>query len=361
MENLEMTTGFWFGRRVLITGHTGFKGSWLSLWLQNLGAIVSGYSLQPPTNPSLFVEARVHEGITSIEGDIQDFERFSRVVKSERPDVIFHMAAQSLVRNSYLDPIGTYSTNVMGTIHLLEAIRRTPSVRAVVVVTTDKCYENKEWEWGYRESDRLGGHDPYSSSKACAELVANAYRASFFSPLAYESHKLGLATARAGNVIGGGDWARGRLIPDIIAAFKRGEKVVIRNPASTRPWQHVLEPLRGYLMLAENLVKSGAEFSESWNFGPISSDSKPVKLIVEKMMVYWGDSSGWELDNSENPHEAGSLKLDISKVDNRLNWKPLLNLDEALKLNVDWSKSCQNGRDPKEVTLEQICNYQNKI
>jgi CDP-glucose 4,6-dehydratase len=352
---------FWKDKRVFLTGHTGFKGSWLCLWLQQLGADVTGYSLAPPTNPSLFDVANVAQGMKTIIGDIRDGVMLSNAMSNAAPEIVIHMAAQPLVRQSYIDPVETYSTNVMGTVHLLEAVRGSPSVRAVVIVTTDKCYENKEWVWGYRESDPMGGYDPYSSSKGCAELVTSAFRASFFNPFDYSEHKVGLATARAGNVIGGGDWASDRLIPDMIAAFKKGENVHIRNPGSTRPWQHVLEPLRGYLVLAENLVRAGAEFSEGWNFGPNSSDAKPVKSIVKKMIQYWGDGAAWDLDNSENSHEAGYLKLDISKADCRLNWRPLLNLDQALKLTVDWSKNCKNGVDPREETLKQISDYQKKF
>jgi len=352
---------FWKDKRVFLTGHTGFKGSWLCLWLQQLGADVTGYSLAPPTNPSLFDVANVAQGMKTIIGDIRDGVMLSNAMSNAAPEIIIHMAAQPLVRQSYIDPVETYSTNVMGTVHLLEAVRGSPSVRAVVIVTTDKCYENKEWVWGYRESDPMGGYDPYNSSKGCAELVTSAFRTSFFNPFDYSEHKVGLATARAGNVIGGGDWASDRLIPDMIVAFKKGENVHIRNPGSTRPWQHVLEPLRGYLVLAENLVRAGAEFSEGWNFGPNSSDAKPVKSIVKKMIQYWDDGAAWDLDNSENSHEAGYLKLDISKADSRLNWRPLLNLDQALKLTVDWSKNCKNGVDPREVTLKQISDYQKKF
>ena len=352
---------FWKDKRVFLTGHTGFKGSWLSLWLQQLGADVTGYSLEPPTNPSLFDVANVARGMKTSIGDIRDCLMLSNAMSNAVPEIVIHMAAQPLVRQSYKDPAETYSTNVMGTVHLLDAVRSSPRVRAVVIVTSDKCYENKEWVWGYRESEPMGGYDPYSSSKGCAELVTSAFRTSFFNPSDYTGHKVGLATARAGNVIGGGDWASDRLIPDMIAAFKKGENVHIRNPESIRPWQHVLEPLRGYLVLAENLVKAGAEFSEGWNFGPNSADAKPVKAIVKKMIQYWDDDAAWDLDNSENLHEAGFLKLDISKADSRLNWRPVLNLDQALKLTVDWSKNCKNGVEPREVTLKQICDYQNKF
>jgi len=361
MENLAMNVLYWNNKKVFLTGHTGFKGSWLSLWLQQLGADVTGYSLSPPTNPNLFEAADVAQGMTSIIGDIRDGTMLANAMVNAAPEIVIHMAAQPLVLQSYIDPVETYSTNVMGTVQVLEAVRSSPTVRAVVIVTTDKCYENKEWVWGYRESDPMGGHDPYSSSKGCAELVTSAFRTSYFNPIKYSEHKVGLATVRAGNVIGGGDWARDRLIPDIIEAFKKGENVHIRNPSSTRPWQHVLEPLRGYLVLAENLEKNGAEFSEGWNFGPNNSDAKPVKSIVEKMMQHWGGNVAWDFDNSEIPHEAGYLKLDISKVNARLDWRPLLNLDQALKMTVDWTKSCVSDVTPREITLKQIFDYQKQV
>lgn len=283
-------SGLWRGKRVFVTGHTGFKGSWLSLWLQSLGAEITGYALKPPTTPSLFEEARVAEGMKSIEGDIRDFVFFKSSIEAAQPEIIIHMAAQSLVRYSYEHPVETYATNVMGTVHMLEAVRTTPSIRAVVNITTDKCYENREWIWGYREDDPMGGYDPYSNSKGCAELVSAAYRSSFFNDKDYDNHGVAVATVRAGNVIGGGDWAEDRLLPDILSGFEQGKVVTIRNPHAIRPWQHVMEPLRGYLTLAERLFESGTVFAQGWNFGPNEDGAKPVGWIVDKMAALWGGS-----------------------------------------------------------------------
>lgn len=356
-----MTPDFWRGKRVFLTGHTGFKGSWLSLWLQSLSAELTGYALKPPTNPSLFEEARVAQGMTSIEGDIRDLEFFSRAMQAARPEIVIHMAAQPLVRHSYVAPVETYSTNVMGTVHLLEAVRHCPSVRTVVNVTTDKCYENKEWVWSYRENEPMGGYDPYSSSKGCAELVSAAYRSSFFNPVDYAKHGVALATARAGNVIGGGDWSQDRLLPDILAAFARGEAVRIRNPHATRPWQHVLEPLRGYLTLVERLTEDGVTFAEGWNFGPNDEDARPVSWIVDEMAKRWGAGANWTVDGGEHPHEANYLKLDISKARAKLRWQPVLTLIESLDLIVDWAKASAAGHDARKLTLEQISQYQERI
>ena len=341
-----------------MTGHTGFKGSWMSLWLLSLGAELTGYALKPPTNPSLFEEARVADGMHSIEGDIRDLPHLKQAMQDAKPEIVMHMAAQSLVRFSYQNPVETYATNVMGTVHMLEAVRATPSVRAVVNITTDKCYENHEWVWGYREVDPMGGYDPYSNSKGCAELVSAAYRSSFFNPSDYLKHEVALATVRAGNVIGGGDWAQDRLIPDIVAAFEQGKPVHIRNPHSIRPWQHVLEPLRGYLMLAEKLVEDGPAYAEAWNFGPNDEDAKPVGWIVEQMAARWGNGAHWEVDAGEHPHEAGYLKLDISKARSRLHWSPILRLDEALSLIVDWAQQRKTGADARGLTQGQIKSYQ---
>lgn len=341
-----------------MTGHTGFKGSWMSLWLQSLGAELTGYALKPPTNPSLFEEARVADGMHSIEGDIRDLSHLKQAMQDAKPEIVIHMAAQSLVRFSYQNPVETYATNVMGTVHMLEAVRATPSVRAVVNITTDKCYENHEWVWGYREIDPMGGYDPYSNSKGCAELVSAAYRSSFFNPSDYLKHGVALATVRAGNVIGGGDWAQDRLIPDIVAAFEQGKPVHIRNPHSIRPWQHVLEPLRGYLMLAEKLVEDGPAYAEAWNFGPNDEDAKPVGWIVEQMAARWGNGAHWEVDAGEHPHEAGYLKLDISKARSRLHWSPILRLEEALSLIVDWAQQRKTGADARGLTQGQIKSYQ---
>lgn len=354
-----MNTSFWHGKRVFLTGHTGFKGSWLSLWLQQMGAEVTGYALQPPTNPSLFEVANVAQGMRSIIGDIRDADMLKRAMAEARPEIVFHMAAQALVRYSYDFPVDTYATNVMGTVHLLEAVRQTGGVRAVVNITSDKCYENREWLWGYRENDPMGGYDPYSSSKGCAELVASAYRHSFFNSQDYVRHGVALASVRAGNVIGGGDWAEDRLIPDIMRAITQGVPVHIRNPLAIRPWQHVLEPLAGYLLLAQKLWEDGAVYGEGWNFGPNDEDAKPVSWIVECLIKAWGEGASWVLDSGDHPHEAHYLKLDCSKAKARLDWHPRWNLDATLGKIVDWQKKYQHGADMKAVTLEQIDIYGN--
>ncbi|MFM0737773.1 CDP-glucose 4,6-dehydratase [Paraburkholderia xenovorans] len=349
-----MNPAFWEGKRVFVTGHTGFKGSWLCLWLQSLGAHVTGYALQPPTSPSLFVEADVGAGMKSVIGDVRDLSALSSAMREADPQVVIHMAAQPLVRYSYDDPVGTYATNVMGTVNLLEAVRGSANVRCVVNVTTDKCYENREWMWGYREIDALGGFDPYSNSKACSELVTDGYRSSFFAA----SSGPAIASARAGNVIGGGDWARDRLVPDAVTAFLAGHAVQLRNPSSTRPWQHVLEPLRGYLSLAERLFTEGQAFAAGWNFGPNDEDVRPVSWIVERLAVHWGNDAKWSVSEGNHPHEAGILKLDISKARSRLGWHPHLRLDDALKLIVDWAQRRREGEDVRELTLSQITQYQ---
>jgi CDP-glucose 4,6-dehydratase len=357
---MVVNPSFWQGRKVFLTGHTGFKGSWLSLWLQQLGADVTGYALPPPTAPSLFEEARVAHGMKSVIADIRDPVALANAMREAAPDIVIHMAAQPLVRRSYVDPVETYATNVMGTVHLLEAVRQTPSVRAVVNVTTDKCYENKEWVWGYRENEPMGGFDPYSSSKGCSELVTAAYRNSFFHGAKYNTHQVALASARAGNVIGGGDWAHDRLIPDILAAFERGQPVVIRNPHATRPWQHVLEPLRGYLILAEKLLTEGTAHAEGWNFGPYSDDARPVEWIVERLAAKWGNGASWQFDSGSHPHEANYLKLDVSKAEHLLGWRPALRLEGALDLIVDWARARQSGSDLRAFTQTQIEGYQAK-
>ena len=353
-----MNPRFWHGKRVLLTGHTGFKGSWLSLWLQSLGAEVTGYSLDPPTSPNLFEVAKVGQAMSSIIADIRDLPTLLRAVQVGRPQIVIHMAAQPLVRYSYQNPVETYSTNVMGTVNLLEAVRNVPGVKSVVNITTDKCYENREWVWGYRENEPMGGYDPYSNSKGCAELVSSAYRSSFFNADNHEQHGIALATVRTGNVIGGGDWAQDRLMPDILTAFEQGRCVNIRNPDAIRPWQHVLEPLRGYLTLAERLYEQGASYGEGWNFGPNDEDAKSVGWIVQKMATLWGGDAHWQFDPCEHPHEANYLKLDISKARSRLNWHPALRLGEALKLIVDWSNQCRAGADMRQFTLAQIHAYQ---
>lgn len=353
-----MNLAFWSGKRVFLTGHTGFKGSWLSLWLQQLGATVTGFALPPPTHPSLFEVAGVAHGMRSILGDVRDLPALQRALQEAKPDVVIHMAAQALVRLSYDTPVDTYATNVMGTVHLLEAVRQTPGVRAVVNVTTDKCYENREWVWGYRENEPMGGFDPYSNSKGCSELVSAAYRTSFFNPADHARHGVALATARAGNVVGGGDWARDRLIPDILDAFAAGRAVQIRNPHATRPWQHVLEPLRGYLTLAQRLVENGPVFAEGWNFGPHSDDARPVEWIVRQLATRWGEGARWQVDAGEHPHEATYLRLDIAKAAQHLSWRPVLRLDDALDLIVDWSRAKISGADMRAQTLAQIAAYQ---
>lgn len=344
---------FWAGRRVFITGHTGFKGGWLSLWLQKMGAKVKGFALDPDFTPNLFTEARVAEGMESVIGDIRDLDRLRAELVSFRPEVVLHLAAQPLVRLSYRDPVGTYATNVMGTVNLLEAVRACPEVQAAVIVTTDKCYENREWPWGYRENEAMGGHDPYSSSKGCAELVCAAYRRSFFH--APDAARIG--SARAGNVIGGGDWSEDRLVPDILRAFDAGRPVPIRNPVSTRPWQHVLEPLSGYLVLAEALVDRGAEVAGGWNFGPRDEDAQPVQWIVDRMIERWGEGASWMRDEGFHPHEARYLKLDISKAREALRWQPSWTLDEALGRIVDWHRAWRNGADMRACCLAEIHAY----
>jgi CDP-glucose 4,6-dehydratase len=333
---MEVTPQFWRDKRVLLTGHTGFKG----------------FALAPPTSPSLFEEAKVGDLIQSNLGDIRDFAAIAKVVKDFKPEIVFHMAAQPLVRYSYDAPLETYATNVMGTAHLLESIRAIDSVRAVVNVTTDKCYENREWVWGYREDEAMGGYDPYSSSKACSELVTAAYRQSFL-----DKAGIAVATARAGNVIGGGDWAKDRLIPDILRAFANKQPVSIRNPNSIRPWQHVLEPLSGYLHLAEKLCAEPASSSQAWNFGPKDDDAKPVGWIVESMANKWGKEASWSIDEGDHPHEAHYLKLDISKARQSLGWSPRWSLDQALDHTVEWHMAWMQGKDVRSQCIKQIGDY----
>lgn len=357
LETVGMNESFWRGRKVFITGHTGFKGSWLSLWLQSLGAELTGYSLEPPTNPSNFNIANVGQGMTSLIGDIRDGESLMRAMKRASPEIVIHMAAQPLVRYSYDHPVETYSTNVMGTVHLLEAVRATGTVRSVVVVTSDKCYENNEWVWGYRENEPMGGYDPYSNSKGCSELVVSSYRSSYFNPAAYEKHGVAMASARAGNVIGGGDWAGDRLIPDILRAVEANQSVVIRNPNAIRPWQHVLEPLMGYLVLAEKLYEKGVEFAEGWNFGPNEADAKPVGWIVEKITKQWGDGASWVADGQVHLHEANYLKLDCSKAKNQMGWRPRWSLETAIDNIIIWHRAYLSGEDMHKNTINQIDIY----
>ncbi|MBT0653783.1 CDP-glucose 4,6-dehydratase [Geomobilimonas luticola] len=357
-----VNSGFWQGKRVFLTGHTGFKGSWLCLWLASLGAEVTGYALEPPTVPSLYESARVGELVTSITADVRDLDRLKGEMTKAAPEIVIHMAAQPLVRDSYKIPVETYAVNVMGTVNLLEAVRNCPSVRAVVNVTTDKVYENREWVWGYRENEPFGGYDPYSNSKACSELVTAAYRSSYFATQEFNSstiqrHGAAVATARAGNVIGGGDWATDRLIPDIIRAILAGEPVRIRNPHAIRPWQHVLEPLSGYMVLAQRLYEDGARYGEGWNFGPAESDARPVEWLVKRLCERWGEGASYELDQGKHPHEARYLKLDCSKARAELGWQPRWSLEAALESIVAWTKMYRDGGDLRSACLAQIRAY----
>jgi CDP-glucose 4,6-dehydratase len=355
-----MNPEFWSKKRVLVTGYTGFKGSWLSLWLQNLGAQVIGYSLSPPTEPSLCDLADIQKGMESIEGDVLDLQHLRCVVRERQPEIVFHLAAQSLVRLSYTDPVATYATNVQGTVHVLESVRPVPSVRAIVIVTTDKCYENIGERRAYSETDRLGGVDPYSNSKACAELVTAAFRKSFFVTPKREA-KAGIASARAGNVIGGGDWAADRLIPDVMRAALEGKELLLRNPHAVRPWQHVLDPLCGYLTLAEKLCQDPERFSESWNLGPDESETLSVSEVLRRLTELWGPGISWRLDDGAHPHEAQYLKLDCTKAKTRLGWEPRWNLNSALRATVQWYKAHQSNQDLRALTEEQIHLYQSTL
>lgn len=353
MEGVEVNSDFWRGKRVFLTGHTGFKGGWLSLWMQSMGAEVHGYALTPPDGTNLFTTAEVGKGMASSEiADIRDAGRLRQAMQAARPEIVFHLAAQPLVRYSYTQPVETYAVNVMGTVHLLEAVRAISGVKAVVNVTTDKCYENREWVWGYRENEAMGGFDPYSSSKGCAELVTAAYRRSFLEPAG-----IALASARAGNVIGGGDWAEDRLIPDFLRAMDARATLKIRSPQSTRPWQHVLEPLSGYLVLAERLYTEGLQFAEAWNFGPGDEDARPVHWIVERLAELQQDVK-WQCDETLQPHEAHYLKLDSSKAKSRLDWQARWRLQAALQKTMEWHQAWRNGEDMHALTLSQIAQYQ---
>jgi CDP-glucose 4,6-dehydratase len=354
---MEINPTFWQGREVLVTGHTGFKGGWLSLWLQLLGAKVVGLSIDPPTTPSLYKQAKIFDGMLSLHEDIRNGYAIKQIFKQYKPEIVFHLAAQPLVKYSYREPLETYETNVMGTLKILEGIRSIDTVRSAIMITTDKCYENNEWKWGYRENDKMGGHDPYSSSKAATEILISSYRKSFFPPNEYDQHRTSIASARAGNVIGGGDWANDRLIPDTIRAFQNRKKVNIRNPNSIRPWQHVIGLLTGYMILAERMTKYGSEFSQAWNFGPQDQDTRKVEWVVRKFSEYWGEGSSWAVDNNEHPHEANFLKLDCSKSHLQLDWWPKWNLSHSLKKVVEWHKAAEKNEDMRKICINQINEY----
>ena len=348
---------FWTNKKVLLTGHTGFKGSWLSILLQWLGADVYGYALEPHTTPSLYKLAKIDQLVSSTIGDVRDYNFLLGKLKEIQPEVIIHMAAQPLVRESYKNPRETYEVNVMGTVNLLDAARQVGGVKVILNVTTDKCYENKEWNWGYREYEPMGGYDPYSNSKGCSELVTSSFRSSFFNPRGYHKHGVALASARAGNVIGGGDWSEDRLIPDFVRAIMHGEILKIRSPFAIRPWQHVLEPLTGYLTLCEKLYIEGTSFAEGWNFGPDDSDAKNVEWITNRICALWGNGITYEIDNNPQPHEANYLKLDCSKAKMLLGWHPRWNIETVLQRIVDWNKSFLNDSDLRKVCISQIEDY----
>jgi CDP-glucose 4,6-dehydratase len=358
LESLVSTHDFWSGKRVLVTGHTGFKGSWLALWLHALGAKVMGYALEPHSQPSLWRQLTLSSLIPARIADIRDLARLRDAFTEFQPEVVFHLAAQALVRTSYEDPIVTYSTNVMGTANVLEAVRGVSGVRAVINVTSDKCYENREWNRGYREDDAMGGYDPYSSSKGCAELITAAFRKSFFNPGNYCDHGVALASARAGNVIGGGDWAHDRLVPDVMRAMLSGKRARIRHPNAVRPWQHVLDPLRGYLLLAERLWTDGPEFSGGWNFGPAEEDSTSVGIVVDELVSGWGNGAGWVADPGPHPHEAHYLRLDCSKARSLLDWEPKLAITDALAWTVDWYRGYGRNADVEAICLQQINRFE---
>ena len=357
LENLGINHSFWQGRNVFITGHTGFKGSWLSLWLSHLGANITGFSLDVPTEPSFFEIAGIRNLIQkNIFEDIRNFEKLIKALNSSKPEIVIHMAAQSLVRDSYSDPLKTYSTNVMGTVNILEAIRATINVKAVLNITSDKCYENKEWVWGYRENDSMGGNDPYSSSKGCAELISSAYRKSFL-----EKSGIAIASARAGNVIGGGDWSKDRIVPDAISSFKSNKTLMIRFPKATRPWQYVLEPLSGYITLCQQLIKKPKDHMQGWNFGPNEESIKPVSYIADYLANRWGNDAQWQFCMGEHPHEARSLKLDCSKAKKHLNWAPIWSLERTLDETVKWYQAWHSHKDMYDFSLFQIKAFQKEL
>ena len=357
LEALVISQSFWAGKRVLVTGHTGFKGSWLVLWLHSLGAKVSGYAFAPPSNPSLWSQLALSSQIVDKTADVRDLDQLTSAFAEHRPEIVLHLAAQSLVRPSYDDPVATYATNVMGTVNVMEAARRSKSVRVLVNVTSDKCYENREWVWGYRESDAMGGYDPYSNSKGCAELVTASYRNSFFHPDKYAEHGLALASVRAGNVFGGGDWALDRIVPDVMRAALAGRPARVRNPNSIRPWQHVLDPLHGYLTLAEQLWSDPAK-AGGWNFGPAEQDAVPVGKLTNMLVSQWGDGATWAADSGQHPHEANYLKLDCSKARSLLGWQPILPLPTALQWAVDWYKAYSRLENLQAVCIEQIRRFE---
>lgn len=350
MSNVDVN--FWKNKKVFLTGHTGFKGSWLSIWLNYMGAEVCGISLEPPTNPNNFTESRISNFMQSVIGDTRNSNLIYDTMKNFQPDIVIHLAAQPLVRLSYIEPMETYTTNIIGTLNVLESVKKIESVKAIVNVTTDKCYENKEWPWGYREDEPMGGHDPYSSSKGCSELITSCYQRSFFN-----KGSTTLASARAGNVIGGGDWAVDRIVPDTLRAFEKNKQVSIRYPKAIRPWQHVLEPLSGYLTLAQKLYAGNGDYSEGWNFGPYDMDAKPVEWIVDYMTKKWGGNVGYIVNCDNHPHEAHYLKLDISKAKSKLDWHPKWNLNTALDMTIEWHKYWLAGDDVHKVCVSQIESY----
>jgi CDP-glucose 4,6-dehydratase len=355
LEDLEINLTFWENKKVFLTGHTGFKGGWITLWLNSLGAKITGYALKPPTEPNFFEITRLERDIDSTIGDVRDLSLLKKAMKAADPEIVIHMAAQPLVRYSYLNPVETYETNVLGTVNVLEAARENRNIRVILNVTSDKCYENKEFDRGYKEDEPMGGFDPYSNSKGCSELVTAGYRSSYFNNNLYKNHGVALATARAGNVIGGGDWAADRLIPDFMRAIINNQKILIRNPKAIRPWQHVLEPLQGYLILAQKLYEEGPSFAESWNFGPDDSDAKDVKWIANRFEELWGRHLNIEIhSDSSNFHETHFLKLNSNKARERLGWHPQWDIDKALFEICDWYKSYLNGSNMKEISLRTI-------